>query len=100
MSAITRKYLEKSVKRLNELTGYHQADYDCGEMGRYLIYEAYCGYALYQICSKGGGVRAISRHMCGTKRELYDFIMAYTDGIEAGFNIAGVNDADHCGELS
>jgi len=87
---ITKNILEKRVALVNDLLGNAQepwqADRDSNgnlvpNPGCHYIAGAYGGYRLEEMCN-GGGARDISPRL--TKRELYEWINAYIDGIERG----------------
>ena len=87
---ITKDILEKRVALVNDLLGNAQEPWQAerdskGNLvpnpGCNYISGAYGGYRLEEMC-KGGGCRDISPRL--TKRELYDWINAYIDGIERG----------------
>ena len=90
MERITKKDLESRISDLNRITGNANETYtkqDDGKfranIGNYYLSGAYGGVKLEQICSDGGGCSDISRQGFGTKRELYNWMNAYIDGIHA-----------------
>lgn len=89
MGRITNKHLDMMVARLNKLTGNHSTPYDTSKrpikanIGNYHISGAYGGVSLHQIMNDGGGIDDIFRSGHMTKRELYNRISAYIDGIES-----------------
>ena len=89
MNRITEKDIKSRIDYLNRITGNAQTTYtkqDDGtikaNIGNYYLSCAYGGYKLEQICNDGGGCSDISRQGYGTKRELYNFLNAYIDGIQ------------------
>ena len=91
----TIKQLESLVKHLNETLGSPIDSYTLqpdgkykANIGNYHLSGAYGGYALHRIASLGGGVDDI--FSCGhiPKRELYDRIHAYIDGINLSKSLA------------
>jgi hypothetical protein len=85
---ITDSMLEARVRRLNELTGSPMSPYskiddrNVANIGNFHLSYAYGGVCLHRMANEGGGVRTpiISYHT--TKRELYDLINAFMDGIQ------------------
>ena len=86
---ITQKDLENIIERLNKvtknpLTPWTRRDgRNVANVGNYHIGGAYGGVQLLQMATEGGGVKDVFR--CGyvPKRELYNLICAYLEGIEA-----------------
>lgn len=86
---INKSDLEQLVKELNTRKGYNTESYTKDpETGKYIpspnnyhLYWAYGGVALDQMGEKGSGTRRISHDGCGTKKQLYIFLVAYLDGI-------------------
>lgn len=88
MDRITEKQLESMVEYLNKLTGNpvtsyikHSDGHYTQNVGNYHLDYAYGGVKLCQMLEHG--VSDISSGY-GTKRELWDWIRAYTKGIELG----------------
>ena len=86
---ITNAMLDQLCKQINEATGSPTHTWTKGadgrmtaSLGHYHIDGAYGGVALQRMCSEGGGVTTVIPR--GTKRELYDRMRAYMDGIKAG----------------
>lgn len=88
---ITKRDLDGAVDRLNVLAGYPEGtplwtrDADGknrATIGMYLLSGAYGGWKLEQIVSDGGGVRSIT-HGYLPKREVYNMIHAYREGMHA-----------------
>jgi hypothetical protein len=85
---ITEKDLQTVCDRLNRLTGHALAPYTkvagkhIPNAGTYLLSMAYGGYCLHQMADEGTGERDVLR--CGhiPKRELYNQMHAFIDGIE------------------
>lgn len=83
MRTITEKDLRNLVRILNEETG-NPVEYIDKETrrcnpGHFHLDIAYGGYALSRTCSDSGGASNIIPR--GTKRELYDRIQSFRDGI-------------------
>jgi len=89
MMRVNKSDLEQLVKELNTKYGYEIEPYTKDpETGRYEpsphnyhLYWAYGGVALDQMAAKGSGTRRISHDGCSTKRKLYDFLIAYLEGM-------------------
>ena len=88
---ITQHDLEVLVNKINKATGSPEVSYiknDEGKLvasiGHYHLSYAYGGVALDRMVSDGGGVTRISNTGFGTKKELYNFMIAYLDGISEG----------------
>tara|TARA_R110000744_G_scaffold64675_2_gene133067 strand:- start:366 stop:638 length:273 start_codon:yes stop_codon:yes gene_type:complete len=89
MTRITVKDLEGVVSRLNRLTDNPDTTWTRNaegklkaNIGNYHLSGAYGGYALHQNMSDGRGITDIfNGHM--PKRELYNLIHAYLNGIDA-----------------
>ena len=88
MKRITEKQLKGIVKRLNELTGNPTETYTkiddkfIANIGNYHLDSAYGGHSLVQLSNDGGGVRSVSNIGFAPKRELYNWIYAYIQGVE------------------
>lgn len=87
MERITTANLENLVRYLNKITGNKEVAHEKGEdgkyhynIGSYILNGAYGGYQLSQIVNENGGERSIIGGYL-PKRELYDRIHAYKDGI-------------------
>ena len=90
---ITNKMLEQKIDYLNKLTGnpltpwtqYRAQDgklVTTANQGNYHLGGAYGKVELSQMCTDGGGVHTIFPYC--TKRELFDRLRAYINGIEVG----------------
>ena len=85
---ITQKDLENIIKRLNKVTGNPAEPWtrrdgrNVANIGNYHIGSAYGGVQFLQMVTEGGGVKDIFRGY-STKRELYNLICAYLEGIVA-----------------
>lgn len=88
MGRITEKMLKARVEWLNEMTNNPTESYVRNgegrlkaQIGNYHISGAYGGVCLHQMVTDGGGVRDV--FSCGhiPKRELFDRICAFMDGI-------------------
>lgn len=90
----TQRDLDGAVRGLNILAGFTAEEADAplytregaeyrAMVGRYTLQGAYGGYQLQQIINEGGGVRAITSGY-RPKREVYELIHAYREGMAAG----------------
>jgi hypothetical protein len=86
---ITRKQLDALVARLNDITGSPTAAWTRhadgtlkANIGNYHISGAYGGVCLHRMMTDGGGVT--TPLTCGhvPKRELFNQLRAYIDGLE------------------
>jgi len=99
MERITQKQLEYLVERINEDTNSPKASYTKTEeghkanIGNYHLSYAYGGVKLERMCNEGGGVNTVSTGGFGTKRELYDWMRAYLDGMSERTAQEGLIDA-------
>ena len=90
MERITNNMLERKVDYLNKITGNNPVSYtrsDSGfkaNIGNYHISGAYGGVALEQMTNESGGIHSVFSIGHVPKRELFDRICAYVDGIDAG----------------
>jgi len=87
MQRITNKMLNGKVDLLNKLLGQPTETYSKKANGQWVsnpkvfyIGAAYGGYRLERICNEGGGASDISPR--GTKREVYDYVSAFIQGVE------------------
>ena len=89
MERITNATLDGTVRIINRLTGSPEAPYTKGADGRftanigcYHIGGAYGGVSLHRMLTDGGGVSDVFR--CGhvPKRDLFERMRAFIDGIE------------------
>ncbi len=87
MERITRKMLNGKVDLLNKLLGQPTESYSKKENGEwapnprvFYIGGAYGGYRLERMCNSGSGASDISPR--GTKREVYDYVKAFIQGVE------------------
>lgn len=81
---ITQKDLENVVNRLNRITGNPEIP-NYSTVGAYDLNYAYGGVALHKYTSEHGAVKDIfGYHM--PKRELYNHMQAYIEGIGVGIN--------------
>lgn len=81
--------LENLVKRINEASGHALEPINNSKpsgtrwnIGTYTLGWAYGGVRLEQIASQGGGIRVISTVGYGTKRELYNWMQAFLNGMQ------------------
>ena len=89
---ITKQDLERKVELLNHITGNPKEPYTFGNRdinrvrkckhnpGCYHIDKAYCGYELVQM-HESGGVSDVLRTGHIPKKELYNMMSAYMEGI-------------------
>lgn len=90
MSArITDKDLEAVVARINRITNSPLAPYSKGEnghnkanIGNYHLSYAYGGVSLHRMNNEAGGVTTPINSGHVTKRELYNLMQAYINGLE------------------
>ena len=90
MNRITQRDLDGMVLRLNRLTNSPVEPWRIEE-GRnranplhYHIDSAYGGHKLARMCNDGGGVETVLHTGYVSKRELYDAIYTFIQGIEQG----------------
>ena len=99
MERITQKQLEYLVERINKATNSPLASYTRtpeghrANIGNYHLSYAYGGVKLERMCNEGGGVNTVSTGGFGTKRELYDWMRAYLDGMDEKKHMDGLVDA-------
>jgi hypothetical protein len=78
--------IKRLVDLLNDRTGNNRLawspDKRGANTGTYYVDGAYGGVRLVQIMSDGGGIRTVSHDGYGTKRELYNYLLALLDGID------------------
>jgi hypothetical protein len=91
----TKKDLDGAVRGLNIMAGFTAEEADAplwtpeggtnlrAKVGRYYVSGAYGGWKLVQIVSEGGAERSITSGY-RTKREVYELIHAYREGMAAG----------------
>ncbi len=89
MYRINIKQIEKLIDRLNETAGTPKSAYTKNSDGRlvpnpdhFYLAQAYGGCKLEQIC-KGGGARDPISMGFVTKRECFDLVSAYLNGMES-----------------
>ena len=81
---VSKKMLENKVDQLNNITNspmQYFGDYDVN-VGHFCISGAYGGYELQRTCNNGGGVRTFFNTGHIPKKELYNLICAFINGIE------------------
>jgi hypothetical protein len=90
MQRITEKQLEALVSWINELTGSPATSYtrnDEGKLsaniGNYHLYFAYGGVNLHRMSNEGGGVNTPLGGGTRTKRELFNQLHAFINGLRA-----------------
>lgn len=89
MERITDKRLQAVVDRINRTMGTPEAPYVkqddryVAQIGNYHLSGAYGGKALHQMQTDGGGVRDVFG--CGhvSKRDLYDRMHAFLQGVDS-----------------
>tara|TARA_R100000008_G_scaffold79001_1_gene60386 strand:- start:600 stop:932 length:333 start_codon:yes stop_codon:yes gene_type:complete len=91
---VSKKMLENKVDQLNKITNspteYYRTEYSPGNIFKvrhtnkdhFCISGAYGGYELQRVCNDGGGVRTFFNTGHIPKKELYNLISAFIDGIE------------------
>ena len=85
---ITKEDLNRVVRLLNDLCGTPQDEYVRDEGGKlqpqafcYHLSWAYGGVQLNQMCKEGSGCRNVLRTGHLSKRETYELIIAYMNGM-------------------
>jgi hypothetical protein len=88
MYRITDKDLDRLVMEINKLTNSPLSYcYEIGEVpfksniGHYHIDHAYSGVKLCCVTNEHGGISDVSQQGYGTKRELYNWMLAFIQGI-------------------
>jgi len=81
---ITNNDLETLANRINELTNSPKIYSDKGtiQIGHYYIDGAYGGVQLVRITNDGGAIRTVSQNGYSTKKELYNFMIGFINGLE------------------
>lgn len=86
---ITEKDLTELVCRINEATNNPVAPWDVkrgelvAQVGNYHIDRAYGGFKLVRMVNSNGGYTDVSRGGFVSKRELYNWMTAFLDGVDA-----------------
>lgn len=95
---ITNKMLELKVEYLNEITGNPKAPYSKGKdgkhranIGNYHLSFAYGGVCVHKMHNEGGGVTTPIVRYHVKKRELYEKLCSYIDGINYGKELKNTN---------
>jgi hypothetical protein len=90
MQRITEKQLESLVQWINELTNSPPTSYTRTEdgklsanIGNYHLYHAYGGVNLHRMTNTGGGVNTPLGEGTRTKRELFNQLHAFINGLRA-----------------
>jgi hypothetical protein len=90
MQRITEKQLESLVQWVNELTNSPPTSYTRNEdgklsanIGNYHLYHAYGGVNLHRMTNTGGGVNTPLGEGTRTKRELFNQLHAFINGLRA-----------------
>lgn len=86
---ITTKQLQNAIDELNEVSNQPlqpwvktESGYKAS-IGCYHLAGAYGGYQLHQMANEGGGVHNVFYVGYVSKRELYNFICAMVQGVQA-----------------
>lgn len=83
---ISEKQLDALARRINDVTGSPVDTWLDGkgsQIGNYHVSAAYGGFGLHRIVNESGGIRAVTSGYV-PKRELWELMRAYLDGITAG----------------
>jgi hypothetical protein len=89
MQRITEKQLEALVSWINELTNSPATSYTrtddklTANIGNYHLYFAYGGVNLHRMTNEGGGVNTPLGGGTRTKRELFNQLHAFINGLRA-----------------
>ena len=85
MKRITERQLEIMTERLNEIVGFDE-NVKYSTIGAYTISYAYGGVSLHQYVNEHGAIKDV--FSCGhiPKRDLYNRIMAYMEGMKCNAN--------------
>jgi hypothetical protein len=89
MQRITEKQLEALVSWINELTGSPATSYTrtddklTANIGNYHLYHAYGGVNLHRMSNESGGVSTPLGGGTRTKRELFNQLHAFINGLRA-----------------
>jgi hypothetical protein len=89
MQRITEKQLESLVQWVNELTNSPATSYTrtddklTANIGNYHLYYAYGGVNLHRMTNTGGGVNTPLGEGTRTKRELFNQLHAFINGLRA-----------------
>lgn len=85
---ITEKHLQFIVDQINQVTGSPMTSHtktDDGKfyanIGNYHLSHAYGGVCLHRMSNLGGGVSTPLSHGHVPKRQLYDMMVSYLDGL-------------------
>lgn len=90
---ITKFVLEQMIDTLNRITGSPLKAWETvdgnltANVGHYFLQGAYGGWQVQKIVTDGGGTVHISEGY-KSKREVYEFLRAYMDGIVEGVKVA------------
>lgn len=98
MQRITEKMLELSLMRLNAITNSPTSAYtknEAGEFktnpGHFHLSHAYGGVCVHRMYNEGGAVTTPILSYHTTKRDLYDRLNAFIDGIEFSQRTNSIN---------
>ncbi len=92
MERITEKMLHRKIDYLNKITGSPRETVTKSEsgikfnVGNFTLDKAYGGYALERISNEQGGVSSVFNGGHVSKRELFNRISAFINGIEFANN--------------
>ena len=87
MERITIANLEALTTRINTVTGSPEQAWTRrngklqANVGNYHIDSAYGGWKLHRMVNKGGGVQDVLSHGYTTKRDLFNLLHAFINGI-------------------
>ena len=87
MDRIRMNELEAVVRRINQVAGtpeqpyIKEGDKYVAQIGCYHLSGAYGGYALHQMVNESGGCRDVLRSGHMPKRELYERMHAFVEGL-------------------
>ena len=82
---ITQKDLENKIDRLNMIAGFKTPP-KYSTIGAYCLDYAYGGVQLHRYVNESGGIHDIFRQGYMTKRELWNLICAYENGLDDAKN--------------
>jgi hypothetical protein len=81
MYRISYKHLDALVEKINKKKGFNSPKYS--EPGSYTLSGAYGGVALHQYCNEAGGVNDVFSSGHIPKRDLYNRMRAFLQGLES-----------------
>ena len=86
---VTQKDLECLVERLNVAAGFNNPKYST--VGSYTLSYAYGGVSLHQYTSKHGAVRDVFSSGHITKKDLYNRLRAYLEGMSENLRLDAID---------